>query len=119
MRSCLMLSMVASGACAAPIASAPDATTDAASVAEPAPVATPLPCPSDPGLCFVVEPADAEIVLNDESRGTVATLGVPAFMSVASGIYQITLHREGFVTWRAEVSVQTGAERIEVKLLPK
>jgi hypothetical protein len=35
-------------------------------------------------------------------------------LSVKPGIYQVSLKRPGFVTWRAEVTVGDGAEAIQV-----
>ncbi len=67
------------------------------------------------GLSLAVVPASAEILVDGEPRGTVADLPNGAF-ALPPGIYQVSLRAPGFVTWRAEVAVRTGRERIVVRL---
>ena len=76
--------------------------------------------PSEPvkqgsGLHFSVTPADAMVFIDGKAVGKVADLeGTGGVLSVKPGIYQVSLKRPGFVTWRAEVTVGDGAEAIQV-----
>ncbi len=119
----LILAAVAAGglaACAgkqAVPAAPPAAAAAPAPAPAPAAVAAPAPGPAT-GLELLVEPATASIVVDGEKRGTVGEL--PAgILGLAPGIYQVSLGAPGYVTWRAEVAVRTGRERIEVRLAPK
>ncbi|MEK7703562.1 MAG: PEGA domain-containing protein [Myxococcota bacterium] len=96
------------GATPSPAAGAPAAIAQSA----------PPSCPNEPGLCFLVAPSDTVLELNGELLGTVAAGGsaTPHFVPRPAGIYQITLRHDGYRAWRGEVSVQEGAERIEVSL---
>jgi hypothetical protein len=40
-------------------------------------------------------------------------------LGLAPGIYQVSLRAPGYVTWRAEVAVRAGREKIEVRLSRK
>jgi len=97
----------------------PDAVSDiSAPEAVPAD-ATPDACPDAPGLCFAVQPADAEVIVNGETLTPTLTTGGDSYLALGAGIHQIMLRRDGYVTWRAEVSVGEKAERIEVSLEAK
>ncbi len=75
---------------------------------------------SSPGLRFLVEPKEAEVIIDGESRGTVEGLGPNGgFIQLQPGLYQVSLKRPGFVTWRAEVAVREGPEPIQVTLVRK
>lgn len=80
--------------------------------AEPAPASSPAPEVQGPGLSFEVEPPDAELILDGESRGPVPQ-GV---LLLPPGVYQVSLKASGYATWRAEVSVGTRVERVKVQL---
>jgi hypothetical protein len=110
--------VLASAACASQSAAPSDPAAAPAPVADTATPAAPK-CPAEPGLCFAVQPADTEILLDGDTRGTVDALGAPAFIGLPSGIYQITLKRQGYATWRAEVSIGSAVENIEVQLVKK
>lgn len=117
-----ILSFFLLGACApAAVANtpAPEAATTA-SESSPPPAAEPVEvmCPDEPGLCLRIRPGDAELTVDGKSVGTVRDLGEPgaAFLRLEPGIYLITLERQGYETWRAEVSVAARSETIEVDL---
>ncbi|MBI3183922.1 MAG: PEGA domain-containing protein [Myxococcales bacterium] len=83
------------------------------------PAAGPPDKPHGPasGLAFVVEPSDAEIFVNGASLGLVSDLsGKGGTVALEPGVYQVSLKRAGYVTWRAEVAVKSGTERIQVVL---
>lgn len=70
------------------------------------------------GLSFSVSPRDAEIFVDGKTRGKVADLeGNGGLLEIKPGIYQVSLKRRGFVTWRAEVTVGNGAEAIQVTMV--
>jgi hypothetical protein len=70
------------------------------------------------GLELSVEPASAEVLVDGEGRGVVSDLA-SGVLGLAPGIYQVSLQAPGYVTWRAEVAVRGGRERIEVRLARK
>jgi len=75
------------------------------------------PCPEEPGLCFRVTPPTAALTINGEAAGTIQDLvNDNFFMKRPRGIYQISVSAEGFVTWRAEVSISESVETISVNL---
>lgn len=90
-----------------PAAAPPPARPAAADPAPPAPV--------DSGLSLAVEPADAELVIDGRSLGKVTDLG-GGVVPLPPGLYQVSLRRAGFSTWRAEVGVHAGLEPIRVTL---
>jgi hypothetical protein len=112
----LSLAACAGGKAAPPPAARPP---DAAAAAEaPAPAASaakPLPAT---GLELFVEPASAEVLVDGEARGVVSELS-SGVLALAPGIYQVSLKAPGYVTWRAEVAVRGGREKIEVRLARK
>lgn len=113
-----LLAALATGCASAKTASSrPPVSPAPAAVAEPAAPAAPG---VSIGLLFVVEPRDAQIFLDGEERGTVAGLAATGgVLTLAPGIYQVSLKSPGYVTWRAEVAVRSARERIEVKLVKK
>jgi hypothetical protein len=68
------------------------------------------------GLSFTVEPADAEVVIDGHSAGAVAGLPRGGVVPLPPGLYQVSLRRAGYSTWRAEVAVRSGVEPIRVTL---
>ncbi len=107
---------LALAACAGGKAAPPPA---AASPAAPAPVAAPAARPLPvTGLELAVEPASAEILVDGESRGAVSALA-SGVLGLPPGIYQVSLKAPGYVTWRAEVAIRGGREKIEVRLARK
>jgi hypothetical protein len=92
---------------------APAAAGPRAAVAGEASVAGPR---ADPvGLSFSVDPADAEVLVDGRScgkAGELARSGLP----LPPGLYQVSLKRAGYATWRAEVAVRGGLEPIRVTL---
>lgn len=114
-RLALLAALATACASAKTASSRPPVSQAPASVAEPAAPAAPG---VSIGLLFVVEPRDAQIFLDGEERGTVAGLaGTGGVLTLAPGIYQVSLHAPGYVTWRAEVAVRAGREKIEVRLV--
>jgi glucose/arabinose dehydrogenase len=117
------LAVLALIASTAGCASAPAPRAPEPAVATPAPAAAPEPAAAalpGTGLEFVVEPRDAQILLDGEPRGTVADLAPSGgVLALPPGIYQVSLRSAGFVTWRAEVAVRSQRERIEVTLVKK
>jgi hypothetical protein len=70
------------------------------------------------GLSFSVSPRDAEILVDGKARGKVSDLeNSGGLLEIKPGIYQVSLKRRGFVTWRAEVTVGNGAEAIQVTMV--
>jgi hypothetical protein len=100
----------------APARTAPAEGDDAQS-ATPAELAE---CPTRAGLCFQVTPADAQLEVDGDVLGLIQDLGRGlVFVEIEPGIHMITLKRDGFVTWRAEVSVAEAAETINVTMEEK
>jgi hypothetical protein len=92
-------------------APAPSATLAAAPV-RPEPAAA----SEGAGLTFAVEPADAEVLVDARSLGKVADLPRGGAVPLQPGLYQVSLRRPGYATWRAEVAVRAGFEPIRVTL---
>ncbi|HET8538613.1 MAG TPA: PEGA domain-containing protein [Anaeromyxobacter sp.] len=106
------------GGKAGPPPSASAAPAAAAVVETPAPVAATPAAPPATGLELRVEPPSAEVLVDGEARGVVSDLA-SGVLGLAPGIYQVSLQAAGYVTWRAEVAVRSGRERIEVRLARK
>lgn len=88
-------------------------------VQDEAPTAAAAPEPEvklAPGLRFVVEPAEAEILIDEKSYGAAGELG---HVALPPGIYRVSIRARGYTTWRAEVSVSDSAESLEVSLTPR
>lgn len=78
----------------------------------------PVEVPTGPGLLLAVEPPDAELVIDGTSYGPVAGLKTQAgLLSLKPGIYQVALKRPGYVSWRAEVTINEAPERLKVSLV--
>ena len=69
-----------------------------------------------PGLRFVVAPDDAEVLIDGRSYGSANDIkgGV---VELKPGIYQVSLKRPGYTTWRAEVTVGSSVEVIQVSMV--
>jgi glucose/arabinose dehydrogenase len=120
-RLALAAAALALAACAGGRAAPPPAATPPAPAAVPSPPppgAAPAAALPATGLELAVEPASAEILVDGEPRGAVADLA-SGVLRLAPGIYQVSLRAPGYVTWRAEVAVRAGRERIEVRLARK
>jgi hypothetical protein len=72
------------------------------------------------GLRFEVQPADAEVSIGGgayesavDSNGGARTVALPP------GLYQVSIRRPGYATWRAEVSIEDGIEVIRVSLVQR
>ena len=127
---CRLLALVAlstAGGCATPDVSIEPAPEPGPAVEPPAVVeAEPATdaaaaCPEQPGLCLRVTPPGARLTVDGVDVGLLSELaaGTAHFHPVASGIHQITLEHDGYVTWRAEVSVRDTLENIDVELTPE
>lgn len=71
------------------------------------------------GLAFSVEPGDAEVIVDGRSLGSAAALARGGALALEAGLYQVTLRRAGYATWRAEVAVGATVETIRVALSPR
>lgn len=104
-------------ACATSRAPATQAVPTVAPRTEVAPAPPPAPVPAlESGIRFFVDPPDARLLVNGRDLGGVAQLG-GGVVRLAPGLYRVTLRREGFETWRAEVAVRGGFERLQVSLV--
>jgi hypothetical protein len=110
----LALAACAGGTAAPPPAAKPPPVAPAEAAA-PSPRASALPAT---GLELAVEPASAEVLVDGETRGVVSDLA-SGVLGLAPGIYQVSLRAPGYVTWRAEVAVRAGREKIDVRLARK
>ena len=102
----LVLATVAPVGCRKPPARAP----------APAPVAA-TPPDTRPRLSVEVEPADAEILIDDVPIGTGASV---SSVPLDPGLHQIIVRKAGYDTYRAEVTIEDGGgdESIHVELEP-
>lgn len=77
-------------------------------------------CPNEAGLCFSVTPADAQLEVDGNVLGPLGDLGNGlVFVGLEPGIHMITLTRDGYATWRAEVSIAEAAETINLTMEAK
>ncbi len=119
-RLAVVVAALALAACAGGKAAPPPAAKSpvAAAAAEtPAPAVAPKPLPMT-GLELSVDPASAEVLVDGETRGLVSELA-SGVLALPPGIYQVSLKASGYVTWRAEVAVRAGREKIDVRLARK
>ena len=69
---------------------------------------------------MTVEPADAELIIDGESYGPVSQLETEnGLLSLKPGIYQVALKKPGYISWRAEVTVNEEPEKLQVSLSPQ
>jgi hypothetical protein len=69
----------------------------------------------EPGLKVLSEPDDAELTIDGQSYGKVSAL--PGPLQLKPGIYQVSLKRGGYQTWRAEVAVGAKTEQLKVVMV--
>ena len=73
--------------------------------------------PTGPGLIIHVEPQDAEVIIDGSSLGLASKLELQnGLLPLRPGIYQVNLKRSGYISWRAEVTVNDKPESILVTL---
>jgi hypothetical protein len=76
------------------------------------------PPPNVPGLIIHVEPPDAELIIDGVNHGMASRVETDhGVVALKSGIYQVSFKRTGYISWRAEVTVNDKPEKIEVTLL--
>lgn len=74
--------------------------------------------PDIPGLLMRVEPPDAELAIDGVPQGKVSELKTQSgVLALKSGIYRVSLTRAGYVSWRAEVTINDTPEALQVRLL--
>ncbi len=72
-----------------------------------------------PGVWLRVIPGDAGVEIDGEPIGTAADITASGgFVSLPAGLHQIVVRREGYETWRAEVTVREDTEPIDIVLEP-
>lgn len=107
---------------AAGCASAPSAVPASSAPAAPAPQAPAPPAAAaarpSTGLELVIVPADADVEIEGVRRAPASAIasGTGGIVPLAPGVYRVSIRHPEYATWRAEVSVRTGVERIEVTL---
>lgn len=117
-----LLAMLACAACASaprpPPAPAP--TPGPTGAPDPAMVLPEVAPPARAGLQLMVAPPDAEVEIEGVLRAPAAGLAAKdgGFVPLPPGVHRVSVRRAGYHTWRAEVSVGTAVERIEVTLTP-
>ena len=75
------------------------------------------PAPVIPGLIVHVEPQDAELIIDGVNHGMASRLETDhGVLPLKTGIYQVSLKRTGYVSWRAEVTVNDKPETLQVTL---
>ena len=75
------------------------------------------PVATGPGLIVHVEPDDAELIIDGASLGIASKLELQnGLLPLRPGIYQVNLKRAGYISWRAEVTVNDRPETIHVTL---
>jgi hypothetical protein len=65
-----------------------------------------------------VRPPDAVLVIDLETHGPVSALPGARVM-LKPGVYQISLEKEGYRTWRAEMAIRDALEVVKVELDPE
>lgn len=114
-RSLLAAVCTACAACATAPPPPPVAAAPAAAVVKP-----PKP-QAAAGLRLVVTPPDAEVNIDGVARGTAAALAARTggLVALPAGVHRVSVRRDGYQTWRAEVAVGRAVERIEIRLVEK
>jgi hypothetical protein len=115
MRSLRLLAVsIVAAACASspPAAPAPHPSAPPAAVGA-APAALPAT-----GLALTVVPGDAEVEIEGVRRAPASALAAESggIVPLAPGVYRVSVRHPRYSTWRAEVSVGSAVERIEVTL---
>lgn len=124
----LMLLPLLAIACAPVRMQGPVERDQANSTQDPEAVATPQatsaaesngPTPGG-GLRFEVEPRFAVLEVNGTPHGTVSALNEGSgVLKLKPGLYQVSLKAPGYLTWRAEVSVDQAEQPLQVTLVAK
>ena len=97
-----------------------EAAAPSAEPTPPPPAAEQVMVADEPGIKIDVQPPDAELVIDGQSYGRVAEMRVPnGVLSLKPGLYQVSLKREGYLTWRAEVTVGDKSELLKVALVKR
>jgi hypothetical protein len=111
------LRLLAVSIAAAACASSPPAVPPAPVSAAPAPASAPAALPAT-GLALTVFPRDAEVEIEGVRRAPASTLAADSggIVPLAPGVYRVSVRHPRYSTWRAEVSVGSAVERIEVTL---
>jgi hypothetical protein len=109
----LLVVSIVLAACASPPPAAPPAPPSA----PPPPRADPAAVPAT-GLLLTVVPSDAEVEIEGVRRAPASTLAAErgGIVPLAPGVYRVSVRHPRYSTWRAEVSVGSTVERIEVTL---
>ena len=81
--------------------------------AAPAPA---TPADTRPRLLVDLEPADAEILIDDAPVGTGESV---SSLPLDPGLHRIVVRKEGYETYRAEVTIETDDESLRVQLEPE
>jgi hypothetical protein len=102
----LLVAAAAAGGCRKPAAKAPAAV---AAAPEPA-------VDTRPKLTVDVEPADAEILVDDVPVGTGETVSA---VPLDPGLHRIVVRKAGYDTYRAEVEIEGEDETLRVQLDPE
>lgn len=58
------------------------------------------------------------ISIDEEVVGTAAEVTAAGGHRVEPGIHEVTIERDGYQTWRSELTVKDGPERLQIKLAP-
>jgi hypothetical protein len=95
-------------------------TEAAAPAKEPPPAQEQEMVADEPGIKIDVQPPDAELVIDGQSYGRVAQMRVAnGVLSLKPGLHQVSLKRDGYLTWRAEVTVGDKSELLRVALVKR
>lgn len=119
LRLLMLAASAAAVACATPSATRAPAPAAAPQAVGPAATPTASVPAETTGLSLAVEPADAELLIDGKPCGKVSELLRGGVVPLQPGLYQVSLKRPGFATWRAEVAVRSGVEPIRVILARK
>jgi hypothetical protein len=67
------------------------------------------------GLHVTVTPQDAEVIVGKTSYGPANQLD-SGLVELGPGIHRVTIRKDGYEPWRAEVAVRSGLEELDVVL---
>jgi hypothetical protein len=71
------------------------------------------PAPQKPGVRLKIDPPDALVFVDGKAHDLA---GGDGFVELEPGLHQVMIRREGYQTWRAEVTVKDGVELLDLKL---
>jgi len=92
---------------ATPDSAEPKPTEDASEISKD-------PEPQGPGIKLVVHPDGAEVIIDGELLGSITADA----LTLSPGLHQITISKDGYKTWRAEVAIKDEIETLRVTLEP-